>query len=384
MNSVDSHSKTNDAVDKNCCSIDQKTMFNTVIIIDCIFLLRLPPAALSFNNRSWLKFYYYYRMSTFLLLIAIWIIGFLCACWLVLDGRYSTFAFTPIIAGIVGGIILAIDYNFCIVVRRQLMKAIKKDRKKQRKIKGRMLSQKAHKGSVRIDTPPPFHASNDHKSMGSRGPRQKIHPSSHSQKYNLSRTKTLHRAKSDSNSMSGMDHSSFKASRKRRSSFQSLGVPRLPPNQLEYSMRGAGRFGQSRGRGKSYSRERQQPKKHASYRKAQSGPKGLNILDYTASGLSSSDEGSSVDPTAKQRHVKVVYTVTSSVHLSRAGSRSIGDFTKLTDRKSNFFQSGISCSHKFAPDIKNLDFREPKRRRKHEKSQANTSVRKTTHTSYKK
>ena len=182
-----------------------------------------------------------------------------------------------------------------------------------------------------------------------------------------------------------MDHSSFKEYRKRRSSFQSLGVPRLPPNQLEYSMRGGGRFGQSRGRGKSYSRERQQPKKNASYQKPQSGSKGLHILDYTASsGLSSSEDGSSVEPTAKNKNVKVVHTVASSVHLSRAGSRSIGDFTKLTDRKSNFFQSGISCSHKYAPEIRNIDFREPKRRKKHEKSQAGTSMRKTTHTSYKK
>ena len=165
MDSVDS--KTNEAADKNCCSIDQKTMFNTVVIIDCIFLIRLPPAALSFNSTSWLKFYYYYRMSTFFMFIGIWVIGFLYTCWLVLDGK--TFAFTPIVQGIVCGIIVAMDYNFCIVVRRQLMKAIKKDRKKQRKIKGRMLSQKAHKGSVRIDTPPPFHVSNDHKSMGSRG-----------------------------------------------------------------------------------------------------------------------------------------------------------------------------------------------------------------------
>ena len=107
-------------------------MFTTVVIIDCIFLIRLPPAALSFNNASWLKFYYYYRMSTFFLFIGVWVLGFLYTCWLVIYG--TTFAFTPIIEGIVFGIVLAVDYNFCIVVRKQLMKAIKHARKKQRKL----------------------------------------------------------------------------------------------------------------------------------------------------------------------------------------------------------------------------------------------------------
>ena len=65
----------------------------------------------------------------------------------------------------------------------------------------------------------------------------------------------------------------------------------------------------------------------------------MNILNYTASqsGLSSSEEDeSSVNQTAAKNHVKIIHTVNSSIHLSRAGSRSICDFTKLTDRRSIF------------------------------------------------
>ena len=110
----------------------------------------------------------------------------------------------------------------------------------------------------------------------------------------------------------------------------------------------------------------------------------VNILEYTNSGLTSSiSSGSSVDPTAKNMNVKVIGKTNSS-HM---GSRSIGDFTKLTDR----FQSGISVSHKHAPESKNMLFKEKKEkksRKKQGKSQKlettyQTSVRKTTHTTNK-
>ena len=105
--------------------------------------------------------------------------------------------------------------------------------------------------------------------------------------------------------------------------------------------------------------------------------KGLNIMEYTKSGLSSSYEsGSSVEPCARNKTVKVVYTVNSSVRLSRAGTRSIGDFTKLTDRKS-IFQSGISVSHRFVADDKNMTFTEKKEKRRvkrYEKSAAGATT----------
>ena len=142
-------------------------MFKTTIVLDCILLIRLLPALYAMKGTNSLKYYYSYRIATFWILIGIWVIGFFYSCFLVVNKK--TQSYTPIIEALGAGLIMLIDYNFCVVVRRQLMRAIKKDRHKQRKIKGRMLSQKAHKGSVRIDTPPPFHVSNDHKSIGSRG-----------------------------------------------------------------------------------------------------------------------------------------------------------------------------------------------------------------------
>ena len=199
-------------------------MLNFVMTIDCILLLRLLPACLSRKSMNNLKCYYSFRIATFWILMAGTVLGFLYLCWLVVLEK--TAAYTPIIQAIVLGFIALIDYNFCAVVRTQLMKVIKKDRKKQRKIKGRMLSQKAHKGPIRIDTPPPFHISNDHKSNRSRVSRQRINPSSGavSPRYSLSRTKTLHRAKSsdeDSNGHSIAGSSIKGYYRKRKASFQS-------------------------------------------------------------------------------------------------------------------------------------------------------------------
>ena len=75
-------------------------------------------------------------------------------------------------------------------------------------MKGQMLKQKAHKGPIRIDTPPPFVRS-DARSIGSRSNQidhvsmsagNLVLPSScdQSQRYNYSPKKTLHHAKSDS------------------------------------------------------------------------------------------------------------------------------------------------------------------------------------------
>ena len=139
-NSDDSkNNKEDGGGDKYCCeSISHKTMLNFVMTIDCILLLRLLPACLSRKSMNNLKCYYSFRIATFWILMAATVLGFLYLCWLVVLEK--TAAYTPIIQAIVLGFIALIDYNFCAVVRTQLMKVIKKDRKKQRKIKGRMLS----------------------------------------------------------------------------------------------------------------------------------------------------------------------------------------------------------------------------------------------------
>lgn len=99
-----------------------------------------------------------------------------------------------------------------------------------------MLKQKEHKGPVRIDTPPPY-ARSDARSVGSRSNRwgvgqgglNSLHISmiasqagkesfrAQSQKYNYSRTKTLHRAKSDSSisqEMSRLDNEDYQVRQK--------------------------------------------------------------------------------------------------------------------------------------------------------------------------
>lgn len=151
-------------------------MFYIAIVNDFILLFRLVPAVMSCKSTGWLKFYYNYRMVTFWILIGLWVAGFIYSFLLVI--YTDDYAYIPMIESIGGVAILLMDYKFCSVVRKQLKKAIEKDREKQRKIKGRMLSQKAHKGSVRIDTPPPFDIKSIGSRYGSRGPRQKIHPSS--------------------------------------------------------------------------------------------------------------------------------------------------------------------------------------------------------------
>ena len=98
-------------------------------------------------------------------------------------------------------------------------------------------------------------------------------------------------------------------------------------------MRGGRSAGQSRGGGKSHSRER--PNRT---RPAQSGKSANKIIEYTNSGLTSSYESSNIDQTAKNMNVKIIGKTNSSHY----GSRSVGNFTKLTEN----FQSGISVSHK--------------------------------------
>ena len=355
QNSIESKSFQQN--DKACLGLNQKRLYSMVIYIDCVLLIRLLPAIISFRSTDLLKFYYYFRLVTFIGMTCIILSSTAYFLFNTIRSDRSPYATIAVSLALIT--LLIFDYYFCIVVRNHLMRTIKKDRKKQRKIKGRMLSQKSHKGwSVRIDTPPPFHASNDHKSIGSRGQKHKIHPSSHSQRYNLSRTKTLHRAKSDSgSSMSGIDQNSFKKYRKRRSSFQSMRIPRPAAGNLELSVRGAGEGGKVRGRGKSFSRERRgKHKRNSSYGRDQREAKYLVAIEYEESAMSSSQIESVNEPTSKNHHVKIVNTVTSSAYYSK-GTRSMADFTN-PDKKSQYYQSGISVSHKNMNDVKLIDFRD--------------------------
>ena len=103
-------------------------MFKATIVMDCILLIRLLPALYAKKGTNSLKYYYSYRIATFWILIGFWVLGFLFCCFLVINMK--TKSSTPIIEALSAGFIMLIDYNFCVVVRRQLMKAIKKDRKK--------------------------------------------------------------------------------------------------------------------------------------------------------------------------------------------------------------------------------------------------------------
>ena len=116
-----------------------------------------------------------------------------------------------------------------------------------------MLKQKEHKGQIRIDTPPPY-ARSDARSVGSRSNRwhksqgNSFHipmvAASHganqsfraqSQKYNYSRSKTLHRARSDSSISQEMSHLDADDARqkqhRRKRSFMSMKV--LPGQNIE-------------------------------------------------------------------------------------------------------------------------------------------------------
>ena len=72
--------------------------------------------------------------------------------------------------------------------------------------------------------------------------------------------------------------------------------------------------------------------------------------------MSSSQIESVMEPTSKNHHVKIVNTVTSSAYYSK-GTRSVADFTN-PDKKSQYYQSGISVSHKNMNDVKLIDFRD--------------------------
>ena len=99
-----------------------------VIYIDCVLLIRLLPAIISFRSTDLLKFYYYFRLVTFIGMTCITLAG--TAYFLLNTIRNDRSPYTTIAVGMALITLLILDYYFCIVVRNHLMRTIKKDRKK--------------------------------------------------------------------------------------------------------------------------------------------------------------------------------------------------------------------------------------------------------------
>ena len=99
-----------------------------MVFLDCILLVRLIPALISYRGTNLLKFYYYYRLYTFIVGLFIYFVT--VAYLLVVVFKSGEYLWVSLAVGLSLVVMLALDYYFCIVVRDHLMRAIKKDRKK--------------------------------------------------------------------------------------------------------------------------------------------------------------------------------------------------------------------------------------------------------------
>ena len=99
-----------------------------VIYIDCVLLIRLLPAIISFRSTDLLKFYYYFRLVTFIGMTCITLAG--AAYFLFNTIRSDRSPYATIAVSLALITLLILDYYFCIVVSNHLMRTIKKDRKK--------------------------------------------------------------------------------------------------------------------------------------------------------------------------------------------------------------------------------------------------------------
>jgi len=196
------------------CGIQETRIIFLMRAFDFLTVIRIPGVLMSCLNTRGLRCYYKYRVLTMFLLILLWITSFVLLILKSLDDQIGSSM--VVIVGIGGGTILVFDYYLNKILKRHLLRTMRKDQIFMIKIKGRMLQQKEHKGSIRIDTPPPNMRS-DIRSVGSRrsnrlgaissghvpansqgniGGASSSRPQS--QKVNYTRTKTLHRARSDS------------------------------------------------------------------------------------------------------------------------------------------------------------------------------------------
>lgn len=220
-------------------------------MLDCVTVLRIPAVVVSVWNTRGMRFYYKYRVFTFFFLLAAWVVSFVLLIIAAMNEELDSGVVMAF--GLAGGFFLFVDYHCNKILRRHLLRLIRREQIHLQKIKGRMLQQKAHKGPIRIDTPPPY-ARSDARSVGSRsnrrwgaassghlhGTHQSIfnHPANssraQSQKFNYSRTKTLHHAKSSDSDIqsSASDQLSYPDNQKldvvtkaRRRSFMSMKTP---------------------------------------------------------------------------------------------------------------------------------------------------------------
>ena len=83
---------------------------------------------ISFRSTDLLKFYYYFRLVTFIALTCITLASTVYLIILTIRNDQSIYA--PIAISLVLAMLLILDYYFCIIVRNHLMRVIKKDRKK--------------------------------------------------------------------------------------------------------------------------------------------------------------------------------------------------------------------------------------------------------------
>jgi hypothetical protein len=133
---------------------------------DFMTLIRIPAVLMSCMNMRGLRCYYKYRVTTMFLMILVWITSFIYLILKSLDD--SVGSSVVVLVGIGGGTILVLDYYLNKMLKRHVIRTMRRDKINTIKIKGRMLQQKEHKGSIRIDTPPPHMMRSDIRSVGSR------------------------------------------------------------------------------------------------------------------------------------------------------------------------------------------------------------------------
>ena len=126
QNSIESKSFQQN--DKACLGLNQKKLFNVVIYIDCVLLIRLLPAIISFRSTDLLKFYYYFRLVTFIGMTCVTLASSAYVFFNTIRSDRSPYSTIAVSLALIT--LLILDYYFCIVVRNHLMRIIKKDRKK--------------------------------------------------------------------------------------------------------------------------------------------------------------------------------------------------------------------------------------------------------------
>ena len=146
--------------------LKERKMIQLITLIDCLTVLRIPGVICSVISATrGLRFYYKFRVITFWFFLLCASAGF--AFLIGASFRDEASSATVILSGIFGGAMLVFDHFANKVMKRYFLREVRREQIHLQKMKGRMLSQKAHKGSIRIDTPR-SQARSDARSIGSR------------------------------------------------------------------------------------------------------------------------------------------------------------------------------------------------------------------------